>query len=299
MRTNPFRLSLLYSPIFLATAFLLMIASASAQMPSAVVSHSLLSGKNSEVSGPAMGEISGAGATGLAKIQNEESRIGPGDVLDISVFEAPEMNRTLPVLADGNISMELLGAVRASGLTPTELESALRERLKETYMKDPHVSVVVRQLESHPVSVVGAVKKPGVFQIQGTKTVLEMLSMAEGPTDDAGDKVMIMRGAEYAGPADPDRPGLSRPPAAAFLANGKRYELTGLEDPPARSRTGRIEEVNLKQLMESDDSALNLPVYPGDIVKVTSTGIVYVVGEVHKPGGFVLKNNHPVSLLQA
>jgi len=72
--------------------------------------------------------------------------------------------------------LELLGPVKASGLTPKELEFILQEQLRRTYMKDPHVGVFVRELESHPVSVVGAVKKPGVFQIRGTRTVIEMLS---------------------------------------------------------------------------------------------------------------------------
>ena len=171
--------------------------------------------------------------------------------------------------------MELLGAVKASGFTPRELESVLREQLRRTYMKDPHVGVFVRELESHPVSVVGAVKKPGVFQIQGTKTVIEMLSMAEGPAADAGDTVYVMRGASFSG------------------ADNRVVQS------PTQLSSGEIDRVNLWQLMESKNEALNLQVYPGDIVRVTSAGLVYVVGEVKKPGGFVLKNNRDISLLQA
>jgi protein involved in polysaccharide export with SLBB domain len=129
------------------------------------------------------------------------SRIGPGDLLDISVFEAPEMNRSVRVSSNGEISLDLLGPVMAAGLTPAELESALREKLRLTYMKDPHVNVFVRDLESHPVTVIGAVKKPGVFQIQNPKPILEVLSLAEGLGDDAGDKVLILRRASVADPA--------------------------------------------------------------------------------------------------
>jgi polysaccharide export outer membrane protein len=193
--------------------------------------------------------------------QGDESRIGPGDLLEITVFEAPEMNRTLRVSATGEISMQLLGPVRAAGLTPQELESALVEMLGRTYMKDPHVGVFVRELQSHPVSVVGAVKKPGVYQIPDSKTLIELLSMAEGLADDAGDTVLIMRG---------------RP-----------------------QEHGDIVKVNLKNLLESSDSTLNVPVHSGDIVKVARAGIVYVVGEVKKPGGFVLKSNENISMLQA
>ena len=82
--------------------------------------------------------------------------------------------------------MPLLGAIQSTGLTARELEGVIEIKLHQ-YMKDPHVGVFVTTVESHPVSVVGAVKKPGVFQVRGTKTVLEMLSMAEGLSDDAGD----------------------------------------------------------------------------------------------------------------
>jgi polysaccharide biosynthesis/export protein len=222
-----------------------------------------------------VGAPSASEAEALAAIQSDESRIGPGDLLDISVFEAPEMNRTLRVSASGEISLELLGEVMASGLTPRELESSLQERLRRTYMKDPHVGVFLRELQSHAVSVVGAVKKPGVFQIQGTKTVLEMLSMAEGPADDAGATVFVMRGAAFRG-TDDSRARKASPENA-----------------------GEIDPVNLWDLMESSNSALNLPVYPGDIVKVTSAELVYVVGEVRKAGGFAMKNNQSISLLQA
>ena len=140
-------------------------------------------------------------------------------------------------------------------------------------MKDPHVGVFIQELQSHPVSVLGAVKMPGVFQIRGTKTVIELLSMAEGLTDDAGDTVVIMHGAAFA-------KDYSSPTASL-------------------EKNVEIEEVNLKKLLESSDSTLNVPVRPGDIVKVPRAGIVYVVGEVQKPGGFVLQNNENISVLQA
>src|SRR6202167_1709204 len=116
-------------------------------------------------------------ATPAPDSEQGEYRIGSHDLLEINVFEAPDLNRSLRVSAGGEISMPLLGAVQSSGLTARELEGTLEVRLRQ-YMKDPHVGVFVTTVESHPVSVVGAVKKPGVFQIRGTKTVLEMLSMA-------------------------------------------------------------------------------------------------------------------------
>lgn len=275
MRTTPSLFSPRVFQTLLGFAFLVVAAAAGAQVQPAGRDHSTAPAEAALVSVRGLDAIPEAAANALAEIQNDESRIGPGDLLEVSVFEAPEMNRTVRVQANGEISMELLGAVKASGLTPRELESVLREHLRRTYMKNPHVGVFVRELESHPVSVVGAVKKPGVFQIRGATTVIQLLSMAEGVADNAGDSVLIMRGAASSGPVRPDA------------------------QAPSQEIKGKIEQVNLRDLLESKDAALNVMVFPGDIVKVTSAGLVYVVGEVKKPGGFALKNNHDISLLQA
>ena len=202
--------------------------------------------------------------------------------MNISVFEAPEMNCTVRVSANGDISFQLLGAVHAAGLTPRELETVLQGLLRRTYMKDPHVGVFLQELQSHPISVVGALKTPGVFQIREARSLIEVLSMAGGLSDDAGDTVLIMRGAAnvpFPQPGDvPARASASQPTAEG------RKEIT---------------EINLKKLLDSADSSMNVMVRPGDIVKVPRAGIVYVVGEVQKPGGFVLQNNENISVLQA
>jgi polysaccharide export outer membrane protein len=226
----------------------------------------------------------------------DESRIGPDDLLEITVFEAPEMNAALRVSANGEISLQLVGPVKAAGLTPRELELVLQELLRRTYMKDPHVGVFVQELQSHSVSVVGAVKNPGVFQIRDSKTVIELLSMAQGLTDDAGDTVWIMRGAGLTGYGNHQSQNftteMNGAPATpnSELNTGTRAVGNGQD---------AVVKVNLKDLLESADPTLNVAVYPGDIVKVTRAGIVYVVGEVNKPGGFVLTNNENISVLQA
>jgi polysaccharide export outer membrane protein len=237
---------------------------------------------------------------GTVKPLVDDYHIGPQDLLDITVFEAPELNRTLRVSARGEISLPLLGAVKASGLTPQELETVLEELLRRTYMKDPHVGVFVRDMESHPVSVVGAVKKPGVFRISGAKTLLEMLSMSEGLADDAGGTVLVMRGAGL--PPAP-APASSKPEASPQSSDGAPPSKD--DSPSAGTRAAADSpgansvEVNLKDLLTSDDPHSNVLVYPGDIVKVSRAGIVYVIGAVRKPGGFVLRNNENISALQA
>jgi len=216
----------------------------------------------------------------------EDYRIGAEDLLEISVFEAPELNRTARVAAGGEISLPLLGTVQAGGLTPRELEFVLQELLRRTYMKDPHVAVFVREMESHPVSVFGAVKKPGVFQIRGAKTLVGVLSMAEGLADDAGDTVIVMRRAGLPEAADP--------PPAKPVATGIPQNISSRD-----AAAGKTVEIDVKNLLQSGDPHYNVRIYPGDIVKVPRAGVVYVVGEVRKPGGFVLKTNENVSVLQA
>lgn len=225
-------------------------------------------------------------------------RIGPDDVLDINVFAAPELNRIVRVSSSGDLSMPLLGSVRAAGLTPAELESHLRDLLRRSYMKDPDVSVFVRDLQSHPVSVMGAVKTPGVFQIRGPKTLLEVLSLAGGLSDDAGDTAIIMRGATSL--PQPDREDSAVPEDVPFPSPTVMSvsSATAHADPDAHSREEGI-HVNLRELLDSSDPHNNPVVYPGDIVKVTRAGVVYVVGEVKKPGGFTLKSSEKLSVLQA
>jgi len=227
-----------------------------------------------------------------------EYRIGPEDLLEITVFEAPELNRSVRISATGEFSLPLLGAVKAVGLTPRELEFVLQELLRRTYMKEPHVGVFVRELQSHPVSVVGAVKKPGVFQIRGTKSLLEVLSMAEGLADDAGDTILVMRAAGLRGVPSQD----DNKQDVGTQSSSPVEQATGAAAASSSPRESAVEgtvEINLKNLLESDNPRYNVPIYPGDIVKVARAGIVYVVGEVKRSGGFVLKSNENISVLQA
>lgn len=235
----------------------------------------------------------------------QEYVIGPEDVLDINVFEASEMNRQVRVSAGGEISLPLLGAVAAAGLTPRELETTLEELLHQKYMKDPHVSVFVRDMQSHPVSVMGAVRKPGVFQIRGNKTLLEILSLAEGLADDAGETVIILRrtgeknAPEFASAKTRDAEGTS---LGTQLRDSDSPDAAGadLEKVGAISQgSQRVVQVNLKDLLDSTDPRNNPTVRPGDIVKVSRAGIVYVVGAVGRPGGFAMKTNEKISVLQA
>jgi polysaccharide biosynthesis/export protein len=221
---------------------------------------------------------------------SSEYRIGANDVLEVNVFGAPELNEKVRVSAAGDISMPLTGAVRASGLSAQELESALERKL-QAYLNEPHVGVFVASVESHPVSVLGEVNKPGVFQVRGPKTLLEMLSMAQGLADDAGNTVRVMRGAGLdEGEAPPSAPG-PQPDDALRSESSGNYAVT-----PDHQKTI---EIDLKLLLDSGDARYNVPIYPGDIIKVAKAGIVYVVGGVKRPGGFAMRSNEEMSLLKA
>ncbi len=232
-----------------------------------------------------------ASADLAANANAREYTIGTDDVLEVNVFEAQELNREVRVSASGEISLPLLGGVRATGLTPRELEKSLEQLLGQKYMKDPHVGVFVREMQSHAVSVMGAVRKPGTFQISGSKTLLEILSLAEGLADDAGEEVTILRGAaqnKAAASISENPNGVSGSVAAADAGRDKTAVVSE-----------NVVQVNLKDLLDSTDPTHNPAVYPGDIVKVSRAGIVYVMGAVQRPGGFAMKTNERISVLQA
>jgi len=238
------------------------------------------------------------------ELRNEESfpkaqdyRIGPEDLLEISVFESPEFSSVARVAASGQISLPMLGTVHAAGLTPHGLEAVLIELLRRTYMKDPHVNVFVKEMQSHPVSVFGAVRKPGVLQIRGAKTLVEVLSLAEGLADDAGDTVLLTHHSEPASLIAADS--TKQPAKQEATPEDELKDASSAADSPSRESRTDTEEINLKRLLEYSDPRLNVTVYPGDSVTVPHAGIVYVVGEVRKPGGFQLKGNEKATVLQA
>ena len=114
--------------------------------------------------------------------QNQDSsdyRIGPEDMLDISVWNNAAISRTVPVRPDGKVSLPLVNDIQAAGLTPMQLRSALIKKLAE-YVPSPEVSVIVREVHSFKVSVIGEVKRTGRHELKGRATVLDVLALAEG-----------------------------------------------------------------------------------------------------------------------
>jgi polysaccharide export outer membrane protein len=216
---------------------------------------------------------------------SQDYRIGANDLLAIKVFEAPELSQPVRVSAGGEITLPLIGVVVAGSLTPRELELVLQELLRRDFIKDPHVSVQVTEMESHAVSVMGAVKQPGVVQIRGSRSLLEVLALAGGLAPEAGSTVQVVRKRRY-GSSETDAQGTDVRPASG-------------SDGAAPALDAGLLEIDLKTLLESEDQSHNVLINPGDIVKVIQAESVYVVGEVKRPGGFPMTSNGRLTVLGA
>lgn len=201
-------------------------------------------------------------------------KLGPDDEVTIRAVDVEEIGEK-PFRLDGHgeINIPLIGRVTASGLTPRDLEAELVRRLK-TYLHDPQVTVAVTQFRSQPVSVLGAVNKPGVNQIEVGKTLFEVLSLAGGLRPDAGNTIKITRRKEY----------------GAIPIGGAALDPSG---------QFTVAEVSVKSIMEAKTPADNIVIRPYDVISVPRAEVVYVVGSVRKPGGYVLGERERLSVLQA
>src|SRR5882762_1277934 len=200
--------------------------------------------------------------------------LGPGDQLEISAPELTELaNKQVRVDGDGDIQAPLVGRVHVSGLTAQQTEQELN-RLLSTYIRRPEVAVSVEEVRSQPVSILGAVNTPGVHQVQGHKTLLEMLALAGGIRQDAGYSVRITRQLEW---------GCIPLPKAGLDASGQFS----------------VAQLDLKKIMEAKNPEENIQILPHDVISVPKAEMVYVTGDVKRSGGFVLGEHQSISVLQA
>ena len=194
--------------------------------------------------------------------------IGSGDLLGVEVFDVPELSRDVRVNETGFISLPLIPVkVHVVGLTTFQLQDKLAELLQSNgLVSTPQVSVILKEQHSQPITVIGSVKNPMVIQAVRQTTLLQVLSQAGGVSDDAGSTVII-----------------TRPPSVP----------TGSEDSDAAkvSSDPQTFTISLSDLLESGNPTFNIPVLGGDVVSVPRAGIIYVVGAVTRPGGFVMQND--------
>ena len=125
--------------------------------------------------------------------------LGAGDLVRVDVFEVEELSGALSVAEDGTVDAALIGQVPAAGKTAAELEREIERRLAQDLLNDPQVTVVVEEYRSQPVSVVGAVQEPGVYQLRGRRRLADVLALAGGLAQEAGERVVLLRGGEGEG----------------------------------------------------------------------------------------------------
>ena len=197
---------------------------------------------------------------GVDKSNNEPARegyaVGPGDVLEIAVFQVDDLNRKVRVTGDGFIMIPLLGGVQVEGKTTTDIENLLTRDLGENYLHDPQVSVFVDEFRSHQVAVLGAVKDPNIYSIRQPRTVLEMLAQAGGLTDTAGTKVQVRR---------------------------------TILDRDTNSKNKETLLIDLSALLSSGDALEDIVLQGGDSIVVPEAGSVFVEGAVSQPGAYDLR----------
>jgi polysaccharide biosynthesis/export protein len=254
-----------------------------------------------------------------ARMAPHDYVIGNGDVIDVDVFDVKELSREIRVSQTGTIGLPLVPVrLHVAGLTEVQTEQKIAEVLEANgLVSHPQVSVSVKERKSKPITVVGAVSHSMVYQADRPVTILEILAEAGGIANDAGDTVIVTRPMQDH-PSDPSEPpsiGPEDPSLAAAPNESTQADATrntsdasktlfpaptpaASPNAPATSpapdeppRIGNTITINLNELMESGDAANNIILQAGDIVTVPHAGIVYVLGAVTKPGGFVLAND--------
>jgi len=262
-----------------------------------------------------------------ARIAPHDYIIGAGDVLTIDVFDVKELSRDVRVSQTGTIGIPLVPVrLHVVGLTEIQAAQKIAEVLEANgLVTHPDVTVVVKERKSKPITVVGAVAHPLVYQADRPVTLLEVLAEAGGLATDAGDQVIVTRpvpemtfddseppaegaadrAAREAQPLEAQQKTASPnannatpatnaaaaeppalPPASASKLNAVADVSTSSPFPNAETIT-----VNLYELMESGNTKNNIVLQSGDVVTVPHAGIVYVLGAVGRPGGFVLTND--------
>lgn len=216
-------------------------------------------------SGPAQAKAQTASPQGQ-KARDEFVRaykIGPDDLLQISVFEVPELNQKVRVAEDGSITLNLLGRIEIGGLTQESVVRKITELLQAKYVKNPQVTIFIEEYKSQQVAVIGAVETPGSYKVVGRKNLLQVLSDAGGLTDKAGNQLFVLR-----------------------------------EAPDGGSTTITID---LDELVINGNQKFNIPIEPGDTITVPIDREirVFVSGQVTRPGPVTAKMSQGITLLQA
>ena len=195
----------------------------------------------------------------VAPDTRESLLIGPGDLLQITILDEPDLSRKVRVLDSGEIALPFIGSVHVGGFNAAAAAAAIaRKYVEGEFLKHPEVSVFVEEYATQSVAVLGQVVKPGPVSISTGRSLVDVIAMAGGLTEVADRHITIERG------------GPSRGLVEVFLSN-------------------RAE----------DAFNADVEVFPGDKILVPKAGLVYVLGDVGRPGGYVMQNNSRMTVLEA
>jgi polysaccharide export outer membrane protein len=200
--------------------------------------------------------------------------LGPEDSITVRVFAADDIpDKPVQIDNDGSVTLPMIGQVHASGLTVEQFQAHLVTAYKK-FFKDPQVTVQVNDFRSQPVSVAGNVTTPGVVQLRGNRNLMEVIGQAGGLRADAGDTVLITRNLNE-GPI---------PVAGAFTDSTGKYSVA---------------HIDIRAVMSGKDPEGNILIKPHDVITIPRARMVYVLGNVTRPGGYVMTENETMSLTQA
>lgn len=173
--------------LWIALCSLCFGLAACASSPTMVSGTSTAVGSTGQSMPPPDTTASGGVYTGVS-----DYRVGPQDLIEISVFQIPDLSRTVRVNSGGQISLPLIGTLQAGGLTITELEAAIARKLEAKYLQNPQVTAFVKEFTSQRVTLEGAVAKPGIYPLSGRTTLLQTIAMSGGVTSLANPKGVVI-----------------------------------------------------------------------------------------------------------
>ncbi len=189
--------------------------------------------------------------TAPAEVLAQEYVLGENDLIKITVYQNDDLTTVARINGDDNIRMPLIGDVKVGGLTVPEAEKKIAKRLADGFLVNPNVSIFIKEYHSKKVTILGEVAKPGLYELTGDATLLEIISKAGGLTDKAGNEALVKR---------------------TIYKNGKE------ENSYIR--------VNIEDLTERGKLSANIPIQDKDNIFITKGGVIYVTGQVKTPGVF-------------
>lgn len=185
-----------------------------------------------------------------------------GDLIQVTVFDSPELSGAFRVSSKGEVVLPVGGAVKVKGLTAAEAGTAIADQLKQAgIVLEPHVTVMIIEYQTQGVTVMGEVRSPGVYPVLGNRTVMDMIALAGGLNENAGKVATVFH----------------------------------------RDTPSDLRQVKLNVSVQTPESAAegSVEVLPGDTISISRSGVIYVIGDVGRPGGFLVEHNDRLSVLQA